>query len=303
LAAPSWPPGLPAEQVVPVLHVGDEIDQLLPPGELPRNTISLASPLGVTYAAVPIRATPEQIVAYLVAGPLMAGPREDRAKFRQRLQAVVPDVQAVWTVLLSLKPHTYSGVRLLLNLLEEAGSSLVQFAYQASELASILPATYRADQAVVTYYTDRILHSLLEVATMATGAEGGSVMLRESQGNLLRIRASQGLSDSIVAQTRQPQDEGLAGIATRQRSILLLDDSTDDPFLTRLMRRHQIVSSLVAPLMVEQDQEPAGVLSLRTSNPERRFTPEHIEMLRRLLDLAAIALGNLRAAFAKSRPA
>jgi GAF domain-containing protein len=239
----------------------------------------------------------------MVAGPLMAGPREDRAQFRQRLHALVPDVQAVWTVLLSLKPHTYSGVRLLLNLLEEAGSSLVQFAYQASELAAILPATYKADHAVAAYFTDRILTSLLEAATMATGADGGSVMWRDGLSATLRIRAAQGLSDSLVAQTRQPQEEGLAGIAMRQRSILLLDASSDDPFLTRLMRRQHIVSSLVAPLLVEQDQEPAGVLCLRTSNLSRRFTPAHSEILRRLLDLAAIALGNLRSAFPKSRPA
>jgi putative methionine-R-sulfoxide reductase with GAF domain len=301
LVNPSWPPGLPVEQIVSVLRVGEELEQLLPLAELPRNTASLTSPFGVTYSAVPIRATPEQILGYFVAGPMVAGPREDRAHFRQRIHGLGADAQAAWTILLSFKPHTYSGIRSLLNLLEEVGSSLVQFAYQASQLSAILPPAYKADQAVVSYYTDRILTSLLEVAAMATGAEGGSVMVREGQGDLLRIRAAQGLSESVVAGTRQPQDEGLAGVATRQRSILLVDDATDDPFLKRFMRRKELVSSLVAPLTLEPDQEPVGVLSLRTSNPERRFTPEHIEMLRRLLDLTAIALGNLRAAFTKPR--
>lgn len=301
LVNPSWPPGLPAEQIVSVLRVGEELEQLLPLSGLPRNTTSVTSPFGVTYAAVPIRATPDQILGYVVAGPMVAGPREDRAHFRQRIHAVVSDTQVAWTILLSLKPHTYSGVRSLLNLLEEVGSSLVQFAYQASQLSAILPTAYKADQAVVRYYTDRILTSLLEVAAMATGADGGSVMMREGQGNVLRIRASQGLSDSVVSATRQPQDEGLSGVTMRQRAILLVDDRTDDPFLKRLMRRRELISSLVAPLTLEPDQEPVGVLNLRTANLARRFTPEHVEMLRRLLDLAALALGNLRVAFAKPR--
>ena len=301
LATPSWPPGLLAEEIVPILRVGEELERLLPLSEMPRNTTSVTSPFGVTYAAVPIRATPDQILGYFVAGPMVAGPREDRAHFRQQIQSVVADTQVAWTILLSLKPHTYSGIRSMLDLLEEAGSSLVQFAYQASQLSAILSTTYKADQAVVRYYTDRILTSLLEVAVMATGAEGGSVMVREEQGNVLRIRVAQGLAESVVADTRQSQDEGLAGIATRQRATLLVDDRTDDPFLTRLMRRRELVSSFVAPLTLEPDQEPVGVLNLRTANLARRFTQEHIEMLRRLLDLAAIALGSLRAAFTKPR--
>ena len=301
LVNPSWPPGLPAEQIVSVLRVGEELEQLLPPADMPRNTTSLTSAFGVTYSAVPVRATPDQILSYFIAGPMMAGPREDRAHFRQRIHAMVEDPQAVWTVLLSLKPHTYSGVRSLLNLLEETASSLVQFAYQASRLSAILPTTYKTDQAAVSYYTDRILTSLLEVAVMATGAEGGSVMVREGQGDALRICAAQGLSEAVVADTRQPQGEGLAGIATRQRAILLVDDRTADPFLTRLMRRRELISSLVAPLTREPDQEPVGVLNLRTADRERRFTPEHVQMLRRLLNLVAIALGNLSPAFAKPR--
>ena len=301
LVNPSWPPGLPAEDIVSVLHVGEEIEELLPGPEMPRSTTSLMSPFGVTYSAVPIRATPNHVVAYFVAGPMVVGPREDRATFRQRLHAAIPDAQAVWTILLSLKPHTYSSIRSVLNLLEEAGSSLVQFAYQASQLSAILPAAYKADQAVVSYYTDRILSSLLDVAVLASGADGGSVMVREGQTSLLRIRTSQGLAETVVAETHQPQDEGLAGIATRQRSILLLDDRTTDPFLRRLMRRPSLVSSVIVPLTLEPDQEPVGVLNLRTANPARRFTSEHVEMLRRLLDLTSIALGNLRSAFAKSR--
>ena len=303
LVNPSWPSGMPVDQMVAALRVGEEIEQLLPEKDLPRNSVSITTSVGVTYSAVPIRATAEQILGYFIAGPIVAGPREDRAQFRQRVQGSGIDAQAAWGIILSLKPHTYSNIRSLLNLLEEVGSSLVQFAYQANQLTSILPPTYKADQAIASYYTDRILNALLDVATLATGAEGGSVMIRESKEDVLRIRASHGLSESVVVETRQRQDEGLAGIATRQRSVLLVDGRTDDPFMTRLMRRRHLSSSLIAPITLEPDQEPVGVLNLRTSDGSRPFTQEHAEMLRRLLELTSIALGNLRAAFAKPRSA
>ncbi len=301
LSTPSWPPGLHAESVVRLLKMGDELEPLIPLAEAPHETSSLTTALGVTYAAVPIRITPDQVIAYFIVGPLVVGPREDRLQFRQRLGASGEDAGAIWSLILTLKPYTFSGIHSLLNLLEAVGTSLVQFAYQAHRLAAILPATGPADEAVVSYYTDRLLSALLEVATMVTRAEGGSVMLYDRKEDALRIRAAQGLSDAVVVETRQKRDEGLAGVAAARRDVLFVDHQTADPAVTERMRRRDLASSLIAPLTLESEQEPVGILSLRTTNRERRFTPEHAEMVRRLLELTGIALSNLRSAFSKPR--
>ena len=302
LSAPSWPPGVHAESVVQLLRVGEELEPLLPPADLPRETSSVTTALGVTYAAVPIHVTPDQIIAYFIVGPLVVGPREDKLQFRQRVSALGADAGAVWSLILTLKPYTFSGIHSLLNLLEAVGTSLVQFAYQANRLAALLPAAAGpVDEAVVRYYTDRLLAALLEVATMVTRAEGGSVMLYDRQEDAWRIRAAQGLSDAVVVETRQKRAEGLAGVAAARRDILLVDNQAADPAVTERMRRRDLESSLIAPLTLDAEPEPVGVLSLRTANRERRFTPEHAEMVRRLLDLTGIALSNLRSAFAKPR--
>jgi len=301
LSAPSWPPGLHAESVIGLLKVGEELEPLVPLAYPPHETSSITTPLGVTYAAVPIRATPDQVIAYVIVGPLVVGPREDRVQFRQRVSAFGADAGAVWSLILTLKPYTFSSIHSLLNLLEEVGNSLVQFAYQANRLAALLQPTGPVDEAVVRYYTDRLLTALLEVATMVTRAEGGSVMLYDRQEDTWRIRAAQGLSDAVVIETRQKRDEGLAGVAAAQRDILLVDNQAADPAVTERMRRLDLASSLIAPLTLDAEPEPVGVLSLRTANRERRFTPEHAEMVRRLLDLTGIALSNLRSAFAKPR--
>ena len=302
LSTPSWPAGLDPDRAMRWLKIGEELEQLLPLGEAPREISSLTTSLGVTYATVPVRATAEEIIAYFVIGPVVVGPREDELQFRQRVKTIGLDAQMLWPLILSLKLYTFAGIRSALNLIEEVGTSIVQLAYQAKQLESILPSTSQVDQAVVTYHTDRILHSLLEAAMLALKADGGSVMVYGGVGSeILQIKVAHGLSDVVVANTRVKRGEGLAGLAASRRSILLIDQQTKDQEIKSRMIRPDIVSSLIAPLGSNGQQEPIGILSLRTFTPQRRFTEEHVELLRRLLDLAGIALGNLRLVLDQAR--
>lgn len=297
LVNPSWPSSFDAERMIQLLKIGDELEQLAPRHDAPHDTSSLTIPLGVTYSVVPIRSMPDRIIAYFILGPMVVGAREEELQFRQRAPAMGLDAQAVWPLILSLKLYTFTGIRSALTLLEEVASAIAQLAYQAKQLSVILPATSQVDHAVVAYYTDRILHSLLEVATLATKAEGGSVMLYDGQSEAFHVKVANGLSDTIVASTRVRRGERITGLVASQRRIFLIDQQTADERLKGLMERSELVSSLVAPLIPEASQEPIGVLNLRTSNPQRRFTGEHVELLRRLLDLAGAALGSLRFAF------
>ena len=302
LVTPSWPPTVAADQAIKMLRVGEELEPLLPLNDLPRESSSITTTLGVTYASVPIRVTAEQILAYFVVGPMMVGPREDELQFRQRMSALGFDAQALWLILLSLKLYTFSGIRSVLNLMEEVGTSLAQLAYQATQLPAILPSTSKVDQAVTAYYADRVLNSLLEAATMATRAEGGSVMVYDREGDALQIKVAQGLSDEVVARTRVKCGEGIAGLAAAERAILLIDDRTTDARIQQRMQRKDLTSSLVAPLNADTALEPIGVLSLRTTDPHKRFTQDHVELLRRLLDIAGVALRSLRTAFTVPSP-
>ena len=311
LVTPSWPGTLTADQVVRLLKVGEELEDLLPRRERPQTSTSLTTTLGVTYAAIPIRATADQVIAYFIVGPMVVGQREEELHFSERMAAAgASDVQALWSVLLSLKLYTFSGIRSMLNLMEEVGTALAQLAYQAKQLPAILPSTSKVDQAVVAYYTDRVLQSLLEAATLATRADGGSVMLYDAKSDALEIKVAQGLSDAVIANTRLKRGEGgfgggvsantrlrrgegIAGLAATERSILLVDQKTNDPRLQRRMLRPEVCSSLVAPLTQDDTQEPIGILNLRNTTAQKQFTQEHVELLRRLLDIASIALRSL----------
>lgn len=277
LVAPSWPATLSADQVVSALKVGEELERLLPARDLPHESSSLTTRLGVTYASVPIRVTDAEVLAYFVVGPMIVGPREDELQFRQRVGAMGLDAPTLWALLLSLKLYTFSGIRSVLSLMEDVGTSLAQLASQAKRLPAVFPA-------------------LLEAAILATRAEGGSVMLYDARREALQITVAHGLSDDVVVGTRLTRGEGIAGLAAEKRAILLVDAQTADPGVRQRMHRSHLTSSLVAALPVDAAQEPLGVLNLRTTNPQRPFSVEHVELLRRLLDIAGAALGSLRPA-------
>lgn len=301
LVDPSWPSNGDVTRTIESLKVGQELEQLIPCQSPPRDPTTLTTPLGITYAAVPIRATSEQILAYFVLGPMVVGRREEEHQFLQRARTMGPDPHALWLLLLSLKFYTFAGIRSVLNLMEEVGTSLAQVAYQARQLASILPATSKVDQAVVAYHTDRVFRALLEASMLAAKADGGSIMAYDRQAGAFRIRVAQGLPDEVVKTTTVKRGEGIAGIVAQEGRIVIVDESVSDPRIRNRMRRPELISSLVAPLELEGAGGPLGVLSLRTANPTGRFTGEHVEFLRKLLDLAGMALGNVQLAFNRAR--
>lgn len=300
LIAPSWPCGFETERAVGLLRIGEELDELLPAEHPPTQIATLGTPLGITYAAVPIRPTAEIALAYYVVGPMVVGPREGELQFRQRMADLGLDASMLWPLLLSLKLFSFSSIRSALNLVEEVGGAIAQFAHQAHRVTALLPAARQTDHVVVRYHTERILRSLLEAAILATKADGGSIMLRDPQTGRLAMMAAQGLSDAIVQSAGIGRGEGLAWLAAQERRILLVDATTPDQRLRALMRRPDLVSSLVAPLGARSGLDPIGVLNLRTSRAERRFTGEHLELLRRLLELTGAALNGLHGAPAPS---
>ncbi len=293
LVNPSWPLSFDAERIISALKIGEELDALLPQGATASAISSTTTPLGVTYAVVPVRASADWTIAYMIVGPMIVGPRESELSFRSRLQGGI-GAAALWPVVLSLKLYTFAGIRSALTLLEEIGGAIAELGYQMHELSGLVPMAGWVDRAAVAYQTDRILQSLLAAAAFATKAEGGSVMTYDQEHDVLRVAMSQGLRDG-AAHASVGRSEGLSGLAITEQRILLVDDHTADDALRSRMHRPELVSSLVAPVTAESDQPALGVLNLRTADPLHRFTAEHVELLRRLLDLAKAALSSLRA--------
>jgi hypothetical protein len=284
LTTPSWPSGLDAQRLAAVFKLGEELDELLPSGKPPTDTLTVLRPLGVSFSVCPLTLSNGAVAAYLVVGPVVLGRRETAEQVAERAQAAGLDPHIVWPLILTVKLYSFGGMRSVLRLLQEVGSSVLDSAHRARQLKAAESAPGAPSD------IDRLSRSLLDTATAATGAEGGSVMLYDGPRQWLRIRASEGLAEPIVRQTALPPGAGLTGIAIAERRMLLLDAHTTDARLRRLMTRTELTSSLVAPLIPHGASEPIGALTLWTASSQRRFGAQDVQMLQRLLGLAGLAL-------------
>ena len=286
LTQPSWPQGLDVDQLVNTLHVGEELDQLIPPHQAPTAPSTSTTSFGVTYAAVPIQLPPAQPIAYFILGPMVVGSREDALQFNQRTSALGLDAQQLWPLLISLKLYTFASIRSAINLIEEVGGSLLEVACHTRSLSQVDGTVKDA----MVRRADSIVSALLRAAMLATRAEGGSVMLYDPREDALRLRVAEGLSDAVVASARLRRGEGLAGLAASRHTVLLIDREVRDAQITSRMKRPELASSLITPLASGSQANLIGVLNLRTTNLFDRFTQDHALLMQRLAELASLAL-------------
>lgn len=262
LTSPSWPVALDADRVIQALHVGEELEGLLPSEGLPTHAVICQTVWGATYAAIPWGRHPGGPRAFLVLGPLLVGP------------AAEPSLRA-------LKTLSHAGVSSLSALLEELGRTQPDVWNDTLQALNHTPASPRA----------AIAQSILDAALAAVPADGGSVMCYDDQSEHFEICAAAGLRESwAIAAARRRLGEGIVGLAALERAVLLVDDQNDDPRIRERMARPDVVSSIVAPVSLGAEQPVLGVLNLRSQNPLRRFTKDHVAIIRKLLPLAAHAL-------------
>ncbi|MBI3925907.1 MAG: GAF domain-containing protein [Armatimonadetes bacterium] len=153
-----------------------------------------------------------------------------------------------------------------------------------------LLALYEISRAINTLDVDSVLDRILEMALKIFKAEAGSVMLLEN--DILTIAGARGLAAEIVASTRVPLGEGIAGWVALTGEMLHLDGKVDDPRFIRLVERdEEITSSLCTPL--KHRDRLIGVLMIRRGGP-RPFSQDQLDFLPSVADLAAIALENAR---------
>ena len=265
----SWPVGLEEPLLNERFRLAEELTELFPsPEAMPRTVVSVTRPLGISFAAIPLKVIPDRRVGFWVVGPVVLGRREESDSFRQRIDRMGLDPEPIWELLVAVKLYSYNAFKSVLSLLEEIANMLIELTYQGRP--------------------KHLWQSLLEVACSTTRAQGGSVMLYESESRSFRIAAQQGLAGDWVRATRVKVGEGIAGLAAQRGQILLVDDTTQDPELKERMLRKELVSSIVAPFP-EATEKALGILNLRTSDALCRFTAEDIEILRKLMQLIQTA--------------
>lgn len=132
---------------------------------------------------------------------------------------------------------------------------------------------------------DTILRRLLDLATRAAGASGGSIMLFDETSSELYIAYAAGLSEGTLHGTRVKLGEGISGRVARTRQAELVKGTLGGP--DRHRDRPDIASAICTPLVAEG--KLLGVLNVSTQASE----PMLDEAARELMVGLSIRLGRI----------
>ncbi len=218
--------------------------------------------------------------------------------FRQGQGLLVP---ALTIVSLLACLYVIDKERRLRNLQKKLVEDLVNEQNRAASLETRLKeitALYRAISTVNSVVEpedtfDTVLRAGLELV----GADRGSIMLIDDLDERLKIVSAEGLTHTVVAQTRQRLGRGVAGwVAEHCEPVLLDGDVTDDERFvdTYEIEGDKLRSSLSVPLHLRG--EVLGVLNMSLTDRATRdeLTDYDLRMTAVFAQHASVAIENAR---------
>lgn len=137
----------------------------------------------------------------------------------------------------------------------------------------------------LTVDTDELFRRMLEIAIGVTGAEGGSLMLLDSDARELRIRVAVGVEPELWPKIRVAIGEGIAGKVAAEARPLRLRGKADRQTFHIVRERLDVESALSVPLV--HAGRVLGVLNLHHSTRPDAFSESDLEFTEQLAHLDA----------------
>lgn len=223
------------------------------------------------------------VFGYVILGPVILVMRKLKEEYKKSAEEFNLDLEEFWSALSEIKVVSFQGMRSLVELIKDIGDYTIRLAYQN------IMTRKEMMMGSASLKLSRLLNTLLEVAFQVTGADIGSVMFFDKDKDELTIKASRGIPDEVVKNTRIRLGEGIAGMAAKERRSFLIDDEVKDNRIRPYLRRPYLGSSMVLPISVED--RTMGVVNLgalKTSSV--RFNNENLQLMNKLIDLASVAM-------------
>ena len=156
----------------------------------------------------------------------------------------------------------------------------------------------RAINAITTIVTEsleleQILNGALDKVLEVTGLEAGLIFFLDKQAQELILAAYRGVSkESAAGVDRLKLGEGFCGRVAQSGELMVVQDSSRDPRLTRLaVRQEGLRGQIVVPL--KSKGEVQGVLAVATRE-SRQFLPEELELITAIGNQIGVAVENAR---------
>lgn len=250
---------------------------------------NLKCPLGLDIFVIPITAVGNNVVAYIVAGPVILKARKSVSEYSKEAKGLGIKLEDLMDALIEINVFSYSKMQTVVNLIKDMASYMTQTGYHKKRLGEIAPEVLELDPIFSRYYEEKILSSLLDSCTLALGADSGSVMTRD-KGNNLRIKVASKLDKEIVKDTAIKVGEGIAGVAVKTAQTIILPKDEGKNGLSQKMNRKDIRSSMIVPFTKGVGNDVYGVISLNILRKDVDFTEKDIALVKELVRMASIAL-------------
>lgn len=248
---------------------------------------------GLDVFVLPIRAFGNNIVAYMVVGPMIPNKRKTRLEYEEYAEEVDVDIEELMEALIEINVFTYNRMRSINGLLTDIFSYMAQTGYHKKRLGEIAPELLKSDPLFSLYYEERVLKAFLDTCTIALDADSGSVMTLNKNTNTLRIKVASRIAQDIIDDTNIRVGDGIAGIAAATAEPIILPKDEKKNGLSKKMRRKYIRSSMIVPFSKANEHDVYGVINLNIVRKTREFSDKDISFIKELVNLASIALAPL----------
>lgn len=140
---------------------------------------------------------------------------------------------------------------------------------------------------------EQIITGALDKVLEVTGLEVGLVFILNEETQELDLLAYQGVSEEFAEGVDKLQiGEGFSGRVAQSGEVLVVEDSSTDPRLTReAVKKEGLQAQLLVPLKSKGKVE--GVLAVAKREP-RQFLPEEIDIVRAIGSQIGVAVENAR---------
>ena len=137
------------------------------------------------------------------------------------------------------------------------------------------------------------MNGALDKVLEVTGLEAGLIFFLDKQAQELILAAYRGVSkESAAGVDRLKLGEGFCGRVAQSGELMVVQDSSRDPRLTRLaVRQEGLRGQIVVPL--KSKGEVQGVLAVATRE-SRQFLPEELELITAIGNQIGVAVENAR---------
>ncbi|MBU8933737.1 MAG: GAF domain-containing protein [candidate division Zixibacteria bacterium] len=153
-----------------------------------------------------------------------------------------------------------------------------------------LNALYEAGKSIgSTANLKDLLRQIVVLASTVTEAQVGSIMQLDERGEYLSIEAAIGLDDEVIASTRLPIGESIAGTVALNGKPLVVEDVEKSSRFGRINKeKYGAASLLCCPLRIKN--KVIGVINMANKQSGEAFTENDLRLLTTFASQAAIAV-------------